>query len=132
MQRIPQTTGIKRASGWLLKVWLCKKHKPTAQTNVMERPLALPPPTPSLTDLLSSGLSIAEELAAKTKCGQALRSNINPVRCDQCGRLFQVVCSVGKADVDRAIYRCAQCQKGSTGPFKKYVIGLGVKGGQAK
>ena len=109
--------GKKEQAAWLLKVWLCKEHNPTAQTNVNDCPLALPPPPPTRKDLMSSGLSLAEALAAKSKCskwGQALRSNTNPVRCDQCGRLFHIVCSVGKADVKRANFRCAPCQKGNT------------------
>ena len=82
-----KSQGPKEQAGWLLKVWLCKEHNPTAQRNVNDRPLALPPPPPSLRDLEASGLSRAKGLAEKskcTKCSQAIRSDTNPVRCDQC------------------------------------------------
>ena len=48
--------GKKEQAAWLLKVWLCKEHKPTGQTNVNARPLALPPPPPSLNLRDSLGL----------------------------------------------------------------------------
>ena len=44
--RFRKLKGTKEQADWLLKVWLCKKHNPTAQTNANKRPLALLPLPP--------------------------------------------------------------------------------------